>query len=205
MMWWIAAFALAGEGSVYNWVPAESTAWVIVRSDPDAWLSGLGHDHVIAASSFSGQLELMESAPFCKASIEIPVSALVPDPPGSREAVGMDSKRLGSSNETKMLERMKADDQLNASVYPTITLTVSSCSAASGKVKAKGDFKAIGVDAPLSIDAQITAADGAVSVKGEFTLQHSDLGISPVRAMGGGIRNLPTLAFRFDLKATPKP
>lgn len=218
---WIAAFpmllALTSPGSAeegdppeveapaektYKVSPSKSTFAVIIRNDPSAMLSRMGHDHVIQATKASGEVVWpTREGGACSAVFEIPVKSLVVDPPGSREREGLDDNTISDSQKDKLAANMWGRSQLDADNHPTVRFEVPACQGGEGKVKVNGKLTIRGVTKELEVPLQITRSGDTLRARGSFTTTHSDHEFKPFRGSPMGPRNAEELTFSIDMVA----
>lgn len=196
----------AAAPTTYTLKSDDSDLWVIIRNDTDALMSRFGHDHVIAASSFTGSVTWPAAGgDACKIDIAVPVTALVVDPPGSREAAGLDDNTISDGKKKGLKKNMWGKSQLFADSFPKVTFSATSCSGTSGKVKVKGTMSIRGKSVPVTVTMDVKADAGSFTASGRFKTSHTAFGFEPFSAMGGGLRNQDALEFRIAVKGTPSP
>ncbi len=195
----VAAPEAAPSAVTYTFNTGASALYVQVFKDPDTMGAGLSHDHVVVARNWTGTATWHPTEPSqCAVKISVPVAKLEVDPPAMRKKVGYDTE-LSSGQRDDVRKNMLARDQLNGDEHSTISFTSRSCSATSGAVTVEGDLNLLGQTRPLSIKATVKLGEGTFSAKGGFSIQGSDWGLSPFKAMMGALKNQDKLKFSFDL------
>lgn len=189
----------------YTLGPRGSDLYVVLRSDPEATLARLGHDHVIYASDWSGTVTwpMVDGAP-CSVSIELPVAKLVVDPPGLRGKAGLDENGIDDSDKEKMTRNMWGSSQIDAASFPKITYTATSCSGRTGPVKVTGNLSVRGKSQPVTLTMDVSATETGFSATGKFQSSHTAFGFKPYAASAFGPRNLDALTFVVRVQGSPK-
>jgi polyisoprenoid-binding protein YceI len=184
--------------TTYALDPGSSWLYAVLKYDRNTLIKG--HDHVVRASTFDGSVVWSPSdAGACKVQISFPANALVIDPPGARSRAGLD----GETNEgdlPKIKENMLSKTQINASVFPTISFTSTSCSGTSGSVKVSGNLSIHGVAKPVTATLTITEDGSSFAAKGSFSITHRMFGFDPFVAALGALKNDDNLKIVVDVK-----
>ncbi len=188
----------------YTLDPGKSKLWVVVKADRSTFVGRtFGHDHVIAATGWTGTVEWNYSDPSkCKVEIKVPVTGLVVDPSGARASQGFKKEETPEDDKKKITENFRGDTQLQASKYGDIKFSALSCSAVRGPVKVTGNLTIRGVSRKITADMNIIEGDRAFSGTGGFSILHSDFGFQPFEAVGGKMRNENALKFVLDVRGT---
>jgi len=187
--------------ATYTLDPVKSSLYVQVYKDPTTLASGLSHDHVIAATGWSGKVTWdTANVGACKISITVPTSGLVNDESSLRSKVGY-TTTLDDGDRAEVKEHMLGADQLASSSYPSITFASTGCSApgtVSGTMSMHGVGKA--VSAPFTITADATN----FTAKGTWKVKLSDFGVQPFSALFGQLKNLDEVKFTIDARGSVK-
>ncbi len=182
---------------------AASDVYVVIRNDTNASLARLGHDHVIYASTFSGDITWPEQAGgACSVEIRVPVQKLVVDPPGLRAKAGLDDNTIDDGQKDKLKANMWGRSQLDAESHPDVVFRSTSCPGGVGKVEVQGTLTIRGVSKPLTATLDVTVSDGAFRARGGFKTTHEAHGFKPFQGSPFGPRNQETLSFSLDVRAT---
>lgn len=196
-----AAPAAAPTIATYTLDPIKSALYVQVYKDPSTLGAGLSHDHVVAATAWSGKVTWdTANVGACKVSITVPTSGLVNDESSLRAKVGY-TTMLDDGDRAEVKEHMLAADQLAASSFPNITFTSTSC-AAPGTVS--GTMSIHGVGKAVSAPFTITADGTNFTAKGSWKVKLSDFGVAPFSALFGQLKNLDEVKFTIDAKGFVK-
>jgi polyisoprenoid-binding protein YceI len=161
--------------------PAASRLVVEVRHDPGTALASLAHDHVVAATGWSGSVTWDPADPGrCVIAIDVPVAGL---------RVADDSP---ADDKAKITANFSGPRQLDGATFPTITFRSTSC-AADGRVT--GDLAIHGVTRRITVPMRISTADDRFEARGGFVVSTGDFGFEPFTAAMGAIRNADPLTF----------
>ena len=193
------------EPVTYTMDPTQSWLYVKVYNDTSGFASRLGHDHAIRAMDFDGTVVWdVDDRSACSVKFVVPVANLQPDPPGMRERAGLDpGEAVGASSLQTITENFLAAKQLDADNNPKITFRSTSCDGTSGSVTVNGIMTLRGVDKEISVLMEVSSSDSAFTARGEVTINHSDFGFKPFRALGGSLRNQDRMDFVVDVVGTP--
>jgi len=189
----IVSFASAGDSQNSKAISANSYFHVLVYSD--GLLSGLGHDHVIAAHKWQGQYTINDSNNFL-AQIQVDAKSLVVDRKTDRAMYPHLAKKEQPSDDdiSATKKNMLGKDVLNARQYPTIKVRIN------GNIKTREMLVRItvaGHEAKAMADYKLVCDSGKTKVKGQFRIHHADLGLTPFSALFGAIRVAKPLVFHF--------
>ncbi len=196
-----AAPAAVSTSATYTIDPAKSSLYVQVFKDPSTLGAGLSHDHVVAATAWSGKVTWdTANVAACKISITVPTSGLVNDETSLRQKVGY-TVMLDDGDRAEVKEHMLGSDQLGASSYPNITFASTSCSAP-GTVT--GTMSLHGVGKTVSAPFTITADGANFTAKGTWKVKLSDFGVQPFSALFGQLKNLDEMKFTIDARGFVK-
>lgn len=175
---------------------------IYVRTHKEGIAAALAHDHAIKATGWSGTVTWHpEDASQCEVSISVPVSGLLVDDTGVRQAVGVEGE-VSADQREDIRENMLSSDQLDGSSFPVITFEATSCSGTSGQVNVTGTMSIRGHSAQLTVPMTVSADGEHFSAKGSFTTSHSALGLTPFSAAFGAIANGEQLDFGVDVRGT---
>lgn len=191
--------------TTYALSPAKSDLYVVIRNDPSASLSRLGHDHVIYASRFDGTVTWpSQPGGQCSVEIKVPVMGLTVDPPGLRSRARLDDNTIDESDKQKLSKNMWGNSQLNAAAFPAVTFRSESCPGGTGRVKVDGTMTIRGVSRPVSVMMDVTADTTAFHASGRLEATHAAFGFKPFSASFLGPRNHETLAFTISVAGAPR-
>jgi polyisoprenoid-binding protein YceI len=183
----------------YRLDPTRSLLYVRVFKDPDAVAAGLSHDHIIAATGWSGDVTWNVDDPGqCAVSITVPVAGLDPDADYLREMVGLEGT-LDSNTRASVRKNMLSKAQLDADQFGEIRFTAASCSAAGGAVNVTGDLQIHGVSRTVTVAMSADADGERFSAQGDLPIRATDYGFKPFTAMLGALKNLDRMTLGINV------
>jgi polyisoprenoid-binding protein YceI len=161
----------------------------------DGFLKAFGHDHLVSARQFAGEVQL-DSAKIENSSVSFIVEAasLTVIDPGESEK---DRKEV----QTTML----GEQVLDASRYPQIKFSSSKVKSVSSKngifaLQVEGTLNLHGVAKPVTILVRVqTQEDATLAADAEVSLLQSDFGITPIKVGGGTVRVRDKLKLTFHI------
>jgi len=191
-----AAASAAAEGKqVYSVDAAKSKVELHVYRE--GMFKFLGHDHLVAAKSISGEVDL-DPGEIARSSVRLNVEAkslTVLDP-------GVDAKERRDVQET-----MESDKVLDVKRFPKITF-VSTAVSQVKKVQngyeliLTGKLSLHGVEKGISFPLRVQLKGNQIEALGETSLLQTDYGIKPVRVGGGTVKVKDKLKIAFGIVAS---
>ena len=165
-----------------------------VRAFASGFLSALGHNPVISVRGISGTAGLVDGSL---------------DQATMRASVKADSLSVEndiSDKDRREMQRAMNQDVLEADRFPEISYE---CSRISGSITGEGQFAFVlegalalhGVSRGHAISGRAFLTGDLLRASGEFGLRLSDYQISPVSAVGGGLKLKDELKITFDVVA----
>jgi polyisoprenoid-binding protein YceI len=179
--------------------PSQSDLSVLVRYERGTALASMAHDHVVAATGWTGTVWWVEGEPErCEISVSVPVTGLVVDPPGSRARAGLPGE-TPDEDKRKIGENLSGDRQLDGSRFPQITFRSTSCRPQGEKILVTGTLSLHGASRRIEVPMEITA-DERLQARGTFSISGESFGMQPFRAAMGAVRNQDRLDFTIDVQ-----
>ncbi|HET7789396.1 MAG TPA: YceI family protein [Gemmatimonadales bacterium] len=164
------ARAQAPDSGVYRLVPETV---ILVRVTKTGLLAGLGHEHLIRARAFSGEV-VYDSADLAHARVSISV------PADSLEVMPASD----SADAPKILATMR-EQVLDVAHHPSIGFVSRSVTTGPQGLSIAGDFTLVGVTRPVTLDASIAVSHDTLRAVSRFTIRQTDFGIHPyAKALG---------------------
>ena len=152
---------------------------------------------MIVATSYSGTVRWdPDDASACDVSVVVPVTSLAVDPGSSRGWAGFEGTTSDGDKEA-ITDNFLGKKQLDAANHSNISFTATRCTAA-GEIT--GDLTIRGVSKTIRIAMDIATADGRLTGSGRFTVNHTDFGFSPFKALAGALKNQDLLEFVIDVE-----
>jgi len=152
-----------------------------------------GHSHHLAASDFSGQVELTPDT-ITPASLRLVVKA------ASLHETGADF----TDQQKQIIDKELKDIVLLPAQYPDITfqssnVTVKSSAAGRSEVKIDGNLTLHGVTKRITIPAVVTLSGNNLRAVGEFSINRDDFNVKATSAFHGMVRVDNDVKFEFDI------
>jgi polyisoprenoid-binding protein YceI len=152
-----------------------------------------GHSHHLAASDFSGQVELTPDT-ITPASLRLVVKA------ASLHETGADF----TEPQKQIIDKELKDIVLHPDQYPDITfqstnVTAKGLGAGRYEVKINGNLTLHGVTRPVTIPATITLNGSTLRAVGEFSIDRGDYKVKATSAFHGMVRVDDDIKFEFDI------
>ena len=152
-----------------------------------------GHSHHLAASDFSGQVELTPDT-ITPASLRLVVKA------ASLHETGADF----TDQQKQIIDKELKDIVLLPAQYPDITfqstnVTVKSSAASRYDVKIDGNLTLHGVTKRITIPAVVTLSGNNLRAVGEFSINRDDFNVKATSAFHGLVRVDNDVKFEFDI------
>jgi polyisoprenoid-binding protein YceI len=152
-----------------------------------------GHSHHLAASEFTGQVELTPDT-ITPASLRLVVKA------ASLHETGADF----TEPQKQIINKELKDIVLHPNQYPDITfqstnVTVKSSAAGKYEVKIDGNLTLHGVTKRIMIPATVTLNGDNLRAVGEFSIDRGDFNVKATSAFHGLVRVDDDVKFEFDI------
>jgi hypothetical protein len=174
--------------------------WLVYKAGA---LARLGHNHTIAVGDLSGTVSVnpgdMGSSRF---ELAFSVANLVVDDPTLRSTLGADFASVPTPEDIAGTHKnMLSDSVLDGAAHPRIRLVGTGPVTGNGKQTLAVTVELLGRTIDLTVPTAVTISDGELSAKGEFDLDHADLGMKPFSVMMGALQVGEKLSFSYDVKA----
>jgi len=175
----------------YNLDPSQSKFMAHANRSGLFWFKG--HSHHLAASDFSGQVELTPDT-ITPASLHLVVKA------ASLHETGADF----TEPQKQIINKELKDIVLHPDQYPDITFqstnaTAKGLGAGRYEVKLNGNLTLHGVTRPITIPATITLNGSTLRAVGEFSIDRDDYKVKATSAFHGMVRVDDDIKFEFDI------
>ncbi len=165
-------------------------------------LARLGHNHVIAAAGYSGEIAIARDFHASTLRLDIPLAELVVDPAAARRDEGPDfASEPDADAIAGTRTNMLGPRVLNVAEFAQ--LRVRSL-AMVGPVWAPDVTVRIGlhgVERDLSVPVALEMNDERLSATATFEIRQSDFGITPLAVLGGALQVADTVRVRLHLVA----
>jgi polyisoprenoid-binding protein YceI len=178
--------------------------WLVYKAGA---LSRLGHNHTIAVGELSGTVSVKpDDLGSSRFELAFPVASLVVDDAMLRSTLGADFASVPTPEDIAGTHKnMLSDAVLDGATHPRIRLVGTGPVTGDGKQTLAVKVELLGRTVDLTVPTEVTIKDGELSAKGEFELNHADLGMKPFSVMMGALQVGEKLSFSYDVKARREP
>lgn len=190
----VTAAAQSPSGAVYGIVAAGSTIQVGVFRE--GLLKVFGHDHLIAAKSFSGTVHFnADKVEESSLTLDIEANSLTVLDPSETEKDRRDVQAT-----------MVGARVLYVESFPRITFRSTGVhqiknTGAEWEVTLAGKLNLHGVEKPISFPVRVRLDNTRLTVQGEVFIAQTDFGIEPVKVAGGTVRVKDRVKVSFAIVA----
>lgn len=188
-----AAAQVAPRPARYRLDAARSTFTVRAHSGGPLWFKG--HDHLVAARDFAGEVRLAPGSPET-ASLRLTVRA---------DSLA-ETREVFTEQEKQIINRELREIVLEPDKYPEITFRSTGVSGrlAAGvyRLRIEGDLTLHGVTRRVRIPAEVTVAGRELRARGHFDIDRRDFNVKATSAFHGLVRVRNRLRVSFDIVGT---
>jgi polyisoprenoid-binding protein YceI len=180
--------------------PAQSS--LVLQLFKDGVAARLGHDHVVHASVFSGTVAYDPRNPEASSiQVAVDVGSLIADDPGTRRKFGL-AGEPSASDRAEIDKAMKADGQLAAARFPSMTFTSTEIATQpDGRFLVTGRLTIRGVTNELKFAAQMSVEGAQLRGRAQLKFKQSSFRYPPYSALLGAIKNKDEVILHIDLVA----
>lgn len=190
------ALALPASAETLTLDPSTGTLRVVLYKDGP--LRALGHDHVVLAPKFSGQVELEASS--ARMTLTIDAQALTIDEDAARAAENLSP--IPEKDREKIAAGMRGPKGLDVRRFKTIALRSDDIAPLPNEKDLwvlNGQFELHGSTAALETPIAVTDGPGGRWFTGYVRLRPSDYGIKPFKVFGGAVSVKDEALVRFSI------
>lgn len=181
---------------------ASDVHWLVYKAGT---LQRLGHNHVISIAEPDGKV-MVNTSDLSRSSFELTfaVGELVVDDPTLRAGHGADFASVPTEDDVAGTRKnMLTDKVLDGEKYPTIRVTGTGPLGQAGQQTLQLAVELLGRTVQLAVPATVTVSDRGVEARGEFDLNHADLGMKPFSVMLGALQVAEQMHFVYHVVARP--
>lgn len=166
-------------------------------------LAELGHNHVVQAKNFRGEVWLADDIHQSSLAIELPVSDFVVDNEAARADEGAeffpqpDDEAVAGTRKNMLGEKV-----LDAARYPTIAIRSLRLSGPAWGMDVALRIKMHGVERELVVPVAVEHRGDTIVATAFFPIRQRDFGITPMSVLGGALQVADTLKVRLRIVAT---
>ena len=192
--------APAAAAQTYAIDPAASELRILVYRA--GALARLGHNHVILSEDLSGQVLLRDPVEEAGFTLSVPVKTLLVDPDNARMEEGEDFNTEPSAADIEgTRSNMLSERVLNGEQFPLVTVQGLGLSGTLPDVVLRCRITILGQPVDVAVPATLSISAQRISVSGELTLSHSQLGLKPFSVMLGALQVAEEMTLRFRVQA----
>lgn len=197
-----AAVVLAETKTVYTINSARSE--FVVQLFKAGVGSALAHDHVVRATTFTGQVQIDLAVPTSGSiTVEVQTASLKVDEPEMRQKYGLASQ-LSEKDRQQIQDTMQSSSQLDVTRHPVMKFSSTKVETQQdGTYRVTGNLTIHGVTQSVTFSAQLEQRDAVLRIKGTFRFKQSSFGYTPYSALFGTVRNQDEVLLHFDVLAAP--
>ena len=189
----IAPGSLLGAPATVTYILNASQSKFMAHANRSGLLWFKGHSHHLAASDFSGQVEITPDT-ITPASLRLVVKA------ASLHETGADFTEPQKQIINKELrEIVLHPDQYPDIIFQSTNVTSKSSGAGRYEVKINGDLTLHGVTKRITIPAVVTVNGDDLRAVGEFSIDRDDFKVKATSAFHGFVRVSDNVKFEFDI------
>ncbi len=174
--------------------------WLVYKAGA---LARLGHNHTIAVGDLSGNVTVNRDD-LAKSQFDLQFTAaeLVVDDPALRSTLGEEFASIPTPDDIAgTRSNMLSERVLDGEKHPQIRLVGAGPTTGAGKQELAVKVELLGRTVDLKVPTEVTIEDEVLRAKGEFELNHADLGMKPFSVMAGALQVGEKLSFRYDVTA----
>jgi polyisoprenoid-binding protein YceI len=174
--------------------------WLVYKAGA---FSRFGHNHTVAAGDLRGTV-LVDRDDLAKSQLDLQFSVanLVVDDAALRTTLGEEFASVPSEEDIAGTRRnMLSERVLDGDKYPQIRITGTGPAMAGGMQELAVKVAMLGRIVDLKVPTEVTIEGDRLRAKGEFELNHADLGMEPFSVMAGALQVGEKLSFTYDVTA----
>lgn len=200
---WLSSGAALAQDAVERYVVDASQSdlhWLVYKAGA---LARLGHNHTITVGDLSGTVTVNRAdLPKSQFELEFAAANLVVDDPVLRATLGEEFSSVPSAKDIEGTRgNMLGERVLDAEKHPRIRIVGAGPAALGGTEPLAVKVEMLGRVIDLTVPSEVTIDGDVLHAKGEFELDHADLGMEPFTALGGALRVGEKLSFEYDVTA----
>ena len=185
---------------VFDVVRSESEVRVLVYRG--GLLGGFGHNHVISTTDIGGRIEIGEHSATSSVWLTIPVAGLEVDIDELRRQEGKPFRKTVSDKDKQGTQKnMLGSKLLDSANFSSIDIRSQHWSGELPDILVKSELTVRGQTNILEIPATVSASDEQIIVTGSFIVTHGQLGLTPFKAILGGLRVREQMEMKFRITA----
>jgi polyisoprenoid-binding protein YceI len=174
--------------------------WLVYKAGA---LSRFGHNHTIAVGDLNGNVAVnRDDLAKSRLELQFSVAKLVVDDPKLRITLGEEFASVPKEDDIAGTRRnMLTERVLDGEKYPQIRVTGTGPITAGGMQELAVKVEMLGRVIDLKVPTTVTIDGDQLRAKGEFELNHADLGMQPFTALAGALQVGEKMSFTYDVTA----
>ena len=186
----------AATAAVYALDPGRSSIDVVVRREGP--LARFGHDHVLSPTGLQGWFLAADRPQASRADLRFATGELAIDEATARERHALDTTpdaaAIAGTRENLLREVLRRED------WPDVAITLDELVAVENGHSASLSVRWGGVEYRLRRPLTITRTAREVRLAGAFRVRQTELGMTPLAILGGGLRVRDEIEVHLDLR-----
>jgi polyisoprenoid-binding protein YceI len=183
--------------------PERSVIRILVRRGGP--MARLGHNHVIEARQLHGTLWDPGNAQRASFDVHLPVASFLIDAPAARREAGEEFPGEIPPGDIEGTRRnLLGPALLQAEQFPDIRLESLGIAGPDATLSVTARVTIRGEAHEIYFPARLVREAGTLTVEGEFSLRHADLGLQPFSVMLGALQVQDELQIRYQIVAAPQ-
>ena len=171
--------------ATYEVVESEVTV-LVFRDGP---LAQLGHNHVVATTGLSGRVELRDPLSASSLSLALPLAMFDVDDPDRRRRAGDGfPDDVAEADRAGTRRNMLGPALLDATRFPVLRLRSVAIEGAGNSFLVRASAEIAGGIREITVPVHLELDDTRLVARGEFSLTHAELGLTPYSAALGALR-----------------
>jgi hypothetical protein len=172
---------------------------LVYRAGP---LAARGHNHVVQATTVTGDIALAPDFQRSNFSIVMPVAGFLVDAPDARRVEGEEFAKLPAAEFIEGTTRnMLASTVLDATRFPQIEIRTVKVIGPSWAPDCTIRIRLKAVERDITVPVVIDYADDRLVATAVFEVKQTDFGISPLSILGGALQVADAIRVRMRIVA----
>lgn len=184
--------------------PAQSDIrFLVYRAGP---LARLGHNHVIVATGYSGEIAIARDFHASRFQLDIPLAELIVDPSAARRDEGPDFAAEPDADAIAGTRaNMLGPRVLNVAEFAHLRVRTLALAGPDWAPDVTVRIGLHGVERDLSVPVALDMNDARLRATAVFEIRQSDFGITPLAVLGGALQVADVVRVRLRIVALRLP
>ena len=163
-------------------------------------LARFGHDHVLSPTDLEGWLLAAAATPAMRADVRFSTRELALDEPAARTRYALDTTpdeaAIAGTRDNLLREVLRRD------AWPEVTVTLNGTQPAENGFSATLSVRWGEAEYRLQRPLNVAREDREIRLTGTFRVRQTELGMTPLAILGGGLRVRDEIEVYLDLRGT---